>query len=114
MEKTIIIDDKEVQLRSSGATAIRFKMQFKKDFFAEIMKLEGLSKLDFDNLDPDSLDKLDFEVFYNLIWAFAKTANPNIKEPLSWLDEFESFPIVEILPEIQDMILSNLQSKKKI
>lgn len=113
MEKTIIIDDKEVRLKSTGGTAIRFKAQFGKDYFAQLLKLAPLGKIDMENLDPSKLDSVDFEVFYNLVWTMAKTADPNTPEPMTWLDSFDEFPIIEILEDIQDMIVSTIQSKKK-
>ncbi|KMP32231.1 prophage pi2 protein 40 [Bacillus cereus] len=113
MEKTIIIDEKEVRLKSTGGTAIRFKAQFGKDYFAQLLKLAPLGKIDMENLDPSKLDNVDFEVFYNLVWTMAKTADPKTPEPMTWLDSFDEFPIIEILEDIQDMIVSTIQSKKK-
>ncbi|MEK4500042.1 phage head closure protein [Bacillus sp. FSL R12-0069] len=36
-----------------------------------------------------------------------------IEPPMTWLDSFDEFPIIEILEDIQDMIVSTIQSKKK-
>ncbi|PDY76955.1 hypothetical protein [Bacillus cereus] len=114
MEKTIFVDNKEIRLKSTGGTPIRFKAQFGKDYFAQLLKLAPLGKIDMENLDPNNLDGVDFEVFYNLVWTMAKTADPTIPEPLTWLDSFEEFPIIEILEDIQDMITATIQSKKKL
>lgn len=116
MEKTIVIDGKEVRLKSTGATALRFKAQFGKDYFAEIMKLNVLKKLEGKNIDElsyEELDKLDFEVFYNVVWVMAKTAIKEIPDPLTWLDSFDEFPIIDIIPQVQDIIIATIQSKKK-
>jgi hypothetical protein len=113
MEKTLIIDGKEVRFKSTGATALRFKAQFRQDFMKEILKLQSLTKINPENFEPDDLRDLDFEVFYNLIWVLAKTANPSIPDPITWLDQFDEFPMMEILPELQDMIISTIQAKKK-
>jgi hypothetical protein len=118
MEKTLIIDGKEVKFKSNGAVPLRYKMQFGKEFFAEIVKMGALEKLgnlnkeDKENL-VEAIKGLDFEVFYNIAWVFAKTADKSISDPLTWLDTFDEFPMLEIIPELQDMILSNIQSKKK-
>src|SRR5699024_1214442 len=77
------------------------------------MKLFVLDKLDFNDLSPEDLDYIDFEVFYNIAWALAKTADRNIPDPITWLDGFDTFPIFEIIPEIQDMITSSIDAKKK-
>jgi hypothetical protein len=45
MEKTIIIDNKEIRFKTNGATPLRFKAQFGKDYFQEILKLAPLENL---------------------------------------------------------------------
>lgn len=116
MEKTIIIDGKSILFKSTASTPLRFKAQFGKDFFSEVIKLNKLNKAKNKNreLDVESLEGLDFEVFYNIIWTLAKTANPKIPEPITWLDGFEEFPMFEIIPEVQDLITFSIQGKKKL
>jgi hypothetical protein len=113
MEKTLEIDGKKVRFKSSGATPLRYKNQFHRDFLADIMKMQGLAKLGKKNVSYKELQELDTEVFYNICWALAKGADKDIPEPIEWLDEFDSFPLMEILPELQDLITSSIQSKKK-
>lgn len=114
MEKTIEIDGKQVHFKSTAATPLRYKMQFGKDFFAEIYKLEGMQKaLKSKKSDSEKLATIDFELFYNIAWVLAKTADNKISEPLTWLDSFEVFPIGEIFPELNELIVSSMQSKKK-
>jgi hypothetical protein len=111
MEKTILIDGKEVRFKSTGATALRYKAQFGKDYLSEILKLNNLNGLDLNT--ATSFEGFDFEVFYNIAWVMAKTANPSIPDPITWLDEFDSFPMMDVIPELQDMLLSSIQAKKK-
>ena len=116
MEKTIYIDEKPIRIKSTAATAIRYKAQFGKDYFAEIMKLYPLAKLEgktIEELSIEDMEKLDFEVFYNLTWVLAKTADPTIPDPITWLDQFETFPFEDIMPQLQDIITSTMSSKKK-
>ena len=113
MEKTIEIDNKKVSFKSTAATPLRYKSQFGKDFFVDIMKLSSLDGFNPKKIDLKKIDKLDFEVFYNIIWVLAKTANKKIPDPITWLDEFEEFPLFDIIPELQDLILSSMQTKKK-
>ena len=118
MEKTIEIDGKEVRLKSTGAIPIRYKAQFGRDYFADLMKMYKLAKIntnkkELDDKDYEALTLVDFEVFYNLIWVMAKTADKSIPDPLTWLDGFEEFPIMEIIPQIQDLIEKNLKTTKK-
>lgn len=114
MEKTVTIDGKEVRFKSNGATPLKYKMQFRKDFFAEILKLNKLGKLkNIDEMDDDVLSALDFEVFYNIAWTFAKTADSSVPDPETWLESFDQFPIFDFISELQEMIMANIQSKKK-
>ena len=106
MEKTIIIDGKEVPFKSNGAIPFRYKQQFGKDFFAEIAKMSAGNK-------EFTMENVDLEVFYNLAWVFAKTADKTIPAPMEWLETFDTFPIFDIMPEIQDMLLATMQTKKK-
>lgn len=114
MEKTLTIDGKPVRVKSTAATPIRYKAQFRKDYFSEIMKLNSLQKLkENQELTPDDIEAIDFDVFYNIVWVMAKTANKDIPDPITWLDGFDEFPLMEIIPEIQDMIESTISTKKK-
>lgn len=110
MEKILTIDGKQIPFKCTGGTALRYKMQFGKDFFGEITKMAVVNA---DGTIAMDYGKFDMESFYNLAWVLAKTANPSIPTPLEWLDTFESFPIMEIMPELQDMLMLSMQSKKK-
>lgn len=116
MEKTIVIDGKKVTFKTNGATPLRYKAQFQKDYFKEILKMAPLQKLKNKKkteINANDLEALDFDVFYNIAWVMAKTANPNIPEPIEWLDEFDEFPMIEVIPELQDLLLASIQTKKK-
>lgn len=110
MEKTIVIDNQQVAFKSSGAIPKRYKMQFQRDFFKDLLamglKADGETEL-------ESIQNIDFDVFYDIAWTLAKTANPSIPDPLTWLDGFETFPIMEILPELQDMLTATISTTKK-
>lgn len=113
MEKTIEIDSKKICFKSTAATPLRYKSQFGKDFFVDIMKLSSLDGLNSKKINIEKIEKLDFEVFYNIIWVLAKTADKKIPDPITWLDGFDEFPLFEIIPELQDLILASIQTKKK-
>ena len=116
MEKTITIDGKEIRFKTNGATPLRYKAQFGQDYFKEILKmapLQNLSKKKKQDIAAKDLEVLDFEVFYNIAWIMAKTADPTIPEPIEWLEQFDEFPMAEIIPELQDMLLTSIQTTKK-
>jgi hypothetical protein len=114
MEKTLIIDGKEVKFKSTGATALRYKAQFHRDYLKDILKLGSIAEIDTKKeFGIEELEKIDFEVFYNIAWSLAKTADPSIGDPIAWLDGFDEFPLMEIIPELQEFILTTLNTKKK-
>ena len=116
MEKTITIDGKEIMFKTNGATPLRYKAQFGRDYFKEILKMapiQNLSKKKKEDIVAKDLEALDFEVFYNIAWIMAKTANPSIPEPITWLEQFDEFPMADVIPELQDMLLTSIQTTKK-
>lgn len=104
MEKTLTIDGKEITFKTTGATPLRYKQQFGKDFFGELKKMMPEKGKEFD---------IDLEVFYNFAWVTAKTADKSIPTPIEWFDSFEEFPIMEFIPDLQELLISTMQTKKK-
>ncbi len=114
MEKTIEIDGKKIRFKCNGATPLRYKAQFGKDYFKEILKLAPLQKLQGKkSISADELAALDFEVFYNISWIMAKTADPTIPEPMEWLEQFDEYPMAVVIPELQDLMMASFQTTKK-
>lgn len=112
MEKVINIGDISVGFKSTGALPLRYKSQFKRELFTDIMKLEksiitknGQSIIDFDNFDT--------EIIYNLAWVCAKTYDNSILPPMEWLDSFEVFPLNDVITEIYELIINSMQTTKK-
>ena len=99
METIIKIGDRDVTFKSTGSAPLRYKMQFKRDFFADLLKMENMGS---------DISRIDLEVFYNMAWIYAKTADPSIPLLIEWLETFEVFPIFEILPQLQDMFVASL------
>lgn len=119
MEKTIYIDDKPVRLRSSAALPKRYKAQFRRDYFADLLKIAKIfgaghrKKMDLRSITYSDLDHFDMDVLYDIIWTMAKSADRSIPDPVEWLDQFETFPLKAILPEIKDLLENSMPSTKK-
>ena len=114
MEKIITIDGRQVKFKSTGAFLLRYKAQFHRDALKDIYKMQSI--INEENQITD-IDALDLEVFYDLLWTLAMTADKNIDPPLEWLDGFDEFPLMDIIPEVMDLILgcitTSVDSKKK-
>lgn len=117
MEKIVTIDGKDVKLKSTAGTPRRFKAQFRRDYFAELIKLsKSFESLDTENpaeMSYEDINHLDLDVMYDIIWVLAKTADSSIPEPQAWLDSFDTFPLIDIINESQDLIMSSIQTTKK-
>jgi len=108
MEKIINIDGREVRLKTNGAFLFKYKAQFHRDAMKDIVSLTKLKEG-----EETSLGELDMEVFYNFFWTMAKAADPTIAPPEEYFESFEVFPILDILPEVIEMVMRNLQTTKK-
>jgi len=109
MEKVVNIDGKNILFKSTGAIPLRYKQQFKRDFFADIMSMENaINNRDKKNPESLNLDLLNTDILYNLIWVLAKTADNSIESPMEWLDSFEVFPLNDIYPKIQELLISSI------
>lgn len=111
MEKIIQISGRDTKFKSSGAYLYKYKAQFGRDAIKDILKLKDM--YDEESKALANIDALDLEVFFRLVWVLAKNADPSIGPPEEWLDEFEEFPLFDIVPEVMDMILSTLSSTVK-
>ncbi len=110
MEKILTIDGRQVAFKSTGAFLLRYKAQFGRDAMQDLFKLQQALGPDGVTVDTSGLD---LEVFYNLVWTLAKVADPTIPPPFEWLDSFSEFPLMDIIPEVVDMIFSSITSSTK-
>lgn len=69
--------------------------------------------LDIEAMSWESLDRLDFEPLYNIVWTLAKTADKSLTDPETWLEGFDTFPLMDILTDAVELIGHSIESKKK-
>lgn len=118
MEKTIYIDEKQVRLRSTASLPKLYKAQHRRDYFADLLKLAksigGTGKsLNLSKVSYEDLSYFDMEIIYDIVWTMAKSADPNIPDTITWLDGFDTFPINDIMPQVQELMTSCAQQTKK-
>ncbi|QNO14922.1 hypothetical protein HYG86_09120 [Alkalicella caledoniensis] len=115
MEKILTIDGRQVKFKSTGAFLLKYKAQFKRDALKDMLKL--LEVYDEETKQVKDMDVLDLELFYNITWSLAKCADPTLPPAIDWLDTFSEFPLMDVIPEIIDLVLScissTVDSKKK-
>lgn len=119
MEKIIIIDGKKVPLKVHAGCTRLYKSQFRRHLIHDLFKMKKLEKYIVDGelkADDEVIAQIDFEVFSDLLWLFAKAANPSIEPPFEWESQFTCIPLRTVLPEIMDLLtilLDSEQSQKK-
>lgn len=111
MEKIIHVGNKEVKLKSTAGTMVRYRNNFNRDFIKDLLHLK--SKIELKQGTGEELDAIDLEIFEKIAWSMAKTADDNIPDIEHWLDEFETFDIMIILPQIMDLLVSNMKQLKQ-
>jgi len=111
MEQTVTIDGRKITFKADGATPLRYRVEFKRDYFADIIKMTSLLK-DI-NSDEINYSQLDTSVFSDIIYLLAKTADKEIGDMFDWYASFDNFPIFEVFAELQDLLLSNMQTTVK-
>ena len=116
MTKTINIDGKDVAFKASAAIPRIYRLKFGRDIYKDMASLE--TSVDENNEESSSLDSFSLEMFENIAFIMAKHADPSIPDTVEdWLDEFNTFSIYQVLPELIDLWGMNVQtqseSKKK-
>ena len=118
LKKTVQIDGKDVVFKASAAIPRIYRLKFQRDIYKDLKNLEqavGNSDEGQSNLDLFSL-----EMFENIAYIMAKHADPKAvpDSPEEWLDEFNTFSIYQVLPEIIKLwglnIQSDVESKKNL
>lgn len=137
MQKTVEIDGKKVRLESNAATPKKYKKQFHKDYFSELLKLakamgagkapeksepenqeeqeteEQKKAFDLSEVTYEDIQHIEMDLMYDIVWTLAKTADKTIPDPEEWLEQFEEFPLFEIWPEAEELISHTMNLKKK-
>ena len=117
MIQKIEIDGKQVPFKASAAIPRIYRIKFHRDIYKD---LDALGKA-VGNGDEDSshLDMFSLEMFENIAYIMAKHADPAVPaSPDEWLEQFNTFSIYEILPQLIDLwglnVETQVKSKKNI
>lgn len=111
MTKKINIDGKDVMFKASAAIPRIYRLKFHRDIYKDLRDLE--KAVDSSGEEQSSLDLFSLEMFENIAFVMAKHADPTAvpDSPEDWLDEFNTFSIYQVLPEIIELWGLNVQSE---
>lgn len=116
LTKEILIDDKRVRFRASALVLRIYRIKFRRDIMQDLIKLKSAFK---DNIESGvDFEVIDLEIFENIAYTMAYHADNSIGTVEEWLDQFGTFSIYEVLPEILGLWMQNematVESKKKL
>ena len=113
--KDLEIDGKQVPFKASAAIPRIYRIKFGRDIYKDLSDLEkAVGK---DKEESSSLDMFSLEMFENIAYVMAKHADPTIPDtPEEWLDEFSTFSIYQILPQLIELwglnVKTDVEAKK--
>ena len=112
LTKKIEIDGKEVLFRASAAIPRLYRIKFRRDIYKDLAQLE--KAVDTSSEDGSMLDTFSLELFENIAYMMARHADPNIPDtPEEWLEDFNTFSIYQVLPQIIELWGLNIESEVK-
>lgn len=106
MEKIITIGNKEIKLKSTAGTMMRYRNYFNRDFLKDLIALQD--KLKERAESGKQFEAVDLDIFEKIAWCMAKTSDDSIPTIENWLDQFETFDIMQVLPQIMELLVSNM------
>lgn len=110
--KKIEIDGKEVLFRASAAIPRLYRIKFRRDIYKDLAQLE--KAVDTSSEDGSMLDTFSLELFENIAYMMARHADPTIPDtPEEWLEDFNTFSIYQVLPQIIELWGLNIESEVK-
>ena len=118
IKKIITVDGIEVPFKASATLPRLYRAKFRKDIFKDFAALK--TSVDESDAAESGLGIESLEVFEDLAWTMAKHADPeNVPDnPDDWLEQFNTFSIYEILPQLFELwgmnVEAQAQSKKSL
>ena len=116
MIRNIEIDGKEVAFKASAAIPRIYRLKFGRDIYRDLAALE--KNVGENEEGKSTLDLVSLEMFENIAYVMAKHADPSIPNtPEEWLDEFNTFSIYQVVPQLIDLwglnVQTDAEAKKK-
>ena len=117
LTREIEIDGKMVKFRASAAVPRIYRIKFGRDIYKDLAKLE--KAIDKEDEKKSNLDLFSLEMFEDLAFVMAKHADPSIPDsPEEWLDNFNTFSIYQVLPQLIELwglnIKTDVKAKKEL
>ena len=110
IRKDIEIDGKMVAFKASAAIPRIYRLKFQRDIYKDLSALEK-------SIGDGDAKASNLEMFENIAFIMAKHADPTIPDtPEEWLDQFNTFSIYQILPQLIELwglnVKTDVEAKK--
>lgn len=109
MRKILTISGIECNFKSSAAIPRMYRLKFGRDVFVDLQKLKKQVEIseklkEETGKDNSSLPIDSLEIFENIAFLMHKHGDPTQPSEIDeWLEQFETFSIYKVLPEILEM-----------
>lgn len=126
MDKTVYIGGKPVVFRKTAGTMLRYKRQFGRELYPDLIKIYDLfpilrqytdGKDEMTEAQKVELAKVmlgaETEWMYDILYIMAQQAEPSIRDELEWLDSFDDFNVFEIFMQLMPLIQMEQQVAPK-
>ena len=108
--KKIEIDGNQVEFKASAAIPRIYRNRFGRDVYQDLATLSDA--VGANDQEASNLDNFSLEMFEDLAFVMWSAAHPEEKydSPDEWLDQFNTFSIYQILPELIDLWGMNIKT----
>lgn len=113
IRRNIIVDGIEVPFKASATVPRLYRMKFGRDIFRDFSSLQKSVKSE--DSENSGLDIESLEMFENIAYIMARHADSEKvpDSPDDWLEQFNTFSIYEILPQLLELWGLNTETQVK-
>ena len=111
LTKTVNIDGRDVTFRADAAIPRIYRNRFHRDIYKDLRDLQ--KSIDEENPEVSTLDSFSLELFEDISYVMEKHADPQgvPDTPDEWLEQFGTYSIYQVLPEIIELRGLNVQTQ---
>ena len=117
MDAKIRIGDREIPVRKTGGTVLRYKRQFGRELLQDLQKILVLrSKLTPNATSEEKAEivlSTETEWMYDIIFIMAQQADPSITDELAWLDGVDDCNLWSVFDQIMPLLISEAKVAPK-
>lgn len=114
MVKTLTIDGQPVTFRATAAVPRLYRIKFRRDIMQDMGEIKkALDKSEESDSPESNIPPRLLEMFEDVAFIMARHGDPEHTpaSPEEWLDQFSTFSIYEIFPQILELWGLNMETQ---